>query len=110
MRLAGGLHLGQRSVARLSDTSIPSMSSEFGRSEPVQEVGPALSLLRRLDRLDEGEAGAELSEGAYPVGAVEDEVAILVRGDDYGVALLAFGLHALVADGPAGLRRGPRGG
>ena len=64
-------------------------------SDPRQQVAPALGLLRRLDRLDEGKAGAELSQGAYPVGAVEDEVAVLVRGDYYGVALLSFGFYAL---------------
>ncbi|MDQ3436745.1 MAG: hypothetical protein M3491_05310, partial [Actinomycetota bacterium] len=64
---------------------------QFGPSDPIQEVAPALRLLRRLDRLDEGEAGTKLSEGAYPVGAVEDEVTIFVRGDYHGVALLTFG-------------------
>jgi hypothetical protein len=61
----------------------------------VQEVAPTLRLLRRLDRLDEGEAGTELFEGAYPVGAVEDEVTVFVRGDYYGVALLTLSFDAL---------------
>ena len=64
-------------------------------SPPREQVGPALGLLRRLDRLDEGEWGAELPEGAHPVGAVEDEVAVLVRRHDYGVSLLALRFHAL---------------
>jgi hypothetical protein len=57
-------------------------------------VAPALRLLRRLNNLDEGEAGTKLSEGAYPVGPVEDEVPILVRGDYYGVVLLTFGFDS----------------
>jgi hypothetical protein len=65
-----------------------------GPSDSVQEVAPALRLLRRLDRLDEGEAGTKLSECAYPVGPVEDEVTVFVRGDYYGVALLTFGFDA----------------
>ena len=57
-------------------------------------MAPALGLLGWLDRLDEGEGGAEFVEGAHPVGAVENEVAVLVRGDYYGVSLLAFRFHA----------------
>jgi hypothetical protein len=57
-------------------------------------VAPAFRLLRRLDHLDEGEAGTKLPEGAYPVGPVEDEVTVFVRGDYYGVALLTFGFDA----------------
>jgi len=71
------------------------------RLHPVQEVAPTFRLLRRLDRLDEGEAGTKLSEGAYPVGAVEDEVTIFVRGDYYRVALLPFGLDAPPQTGQA---------
>ena len=44
--------------------------------------------------MDEGEAGTKLIEGADPVGTVEDEVAVFVRGDYYGVALLPFGFDA----------------
>ena len=55
---------------------------------------PAFRLLRRLDRLDEGEARTKLSESAYPVGPVEDEVTVFVRGDYYRVALLTFGFDA----------------
>jgi hypothetical protein len=57
-------------------------------------VAPTLSLLRWLDYLDECEAGTKFLEGAYPVGPIEYEVAILVRGDYYRVALLAFGFDA----------------
>ena len=64
-------------------------------------MAPALRLLRRLDHLDEGEAGTKLSEGAYPVGPVEDEVAVLVRGDYYGVALFTFGFDAFPQTGQA---------
>ena len=64
-------------------------------------MAPALRLLRRLDRLYEGEAGTKLSEGAYPVGAVEDEVTIFVRGDYYGVALLTFGFDTPPQTGQA---------
>ena len=88
---AGRLDLGQRAIAGSFGCFDPLDVAQVGRSDSVEQVAPALGLLRRLDRLDEGEAGAELPEGAYPVGAVEDEVAVLVRGDYYGVALLAFG-------------------
>ena len=64
-------------------------------------MAPAFRLLRRLDHLDEGEAGTKLPEGTYPVGAVEDEVTVFVRGDYYGVSLLAFGFHALPQTGQA---------
>jgi len=74
---------------------------QLGRPDPVEEVAPALRLLRRLDALYEDEAGTKLFEDAYPVGAVEDEVTVLVRGDYYGVALLPFGFHALSQTGQA---------
>jgi hypothetical protein len=74
---------------------------QFVLPDPVQKVTPALRLLRRLDRLDQGEAGTELIEGADPVRAVEDEVTILMRGDYYGVTLLPFGLHATPQTGQA---------
>ena len=64
-------------------------------------MAPALSLLRGVDHLDEGEAGTKLPEGTYPVGAVEDEVTVFVRGDYYGVSLFAFGFHALPQTGQA---------
>jgi hypothetical protein len=64
-------------------------------------VAPALRLLRRLDDLDQDEAGAQLCEGAHPVGAVEDQVAIPVRGDYYRVALFSFGLDAPSQSGQA---------
>jgi hypothetical protein len=76
-------------------------AAKFDLFDPVQEVAPALRLLRRLDHLDEGEAGAQLPEGAYPVGSVEDQVAVLVRGDYYGVALFTFGFDALPQTGQA---------
>ena len=64
-------------------------------------MAPALGLLWRLDRLDEGERGAELSEGAHPVGAVEDQVAVLVGGYYYWVSLLTFRFHAFAQAGQA---------
>ena len=74
---------------------------QVGPSDSVQEVAPALRLLRRLDRLDEREAGTKLSEGAYPVGSVEDQVTVFVPGDYYGVVLLAFGFHSFPQTGQA---------
>ena len=64
-------------------------------------MSPALGPLRRLDCLDEGEGGAKLSEGAHPVGAIEDEVTVHVRGYYHGVALLTFCFHALPQAGQA---------
>jgi len=93
--LAGGeLHLGQSSIAGSIRHFYSFDVVEFGPTDSIQEVTPALRLLRRLDHLDEGEAGTKLSEGAYPVGTVEDEVTVFVRGDYYGVALLPLGFDA----------------
>jgi hypothetical protein len=92
----GGLHLGQGSIAGDFDTS---EVIQFGPSYPVQEVAPAFRLLRRFDHLDEGKAGTKLSEGAYPVGPVKDEVAVFVRGDYYGVALFIFDFDAFPQTG-----------
>ena len=48
---------------------------------------PASGVLGEVYGLDEGKADVELGEGAHPVGAVENEVAVAVGGDDDGVAL-----------------------
>jgi hypothetical protein len=98
---AGGLHLGQSSIAGSIQHFYSFNVVQFGPTDPIQEVAPALRLLRRLDHLDEGEAGTKLTKGAYPVGAVEDEVTIFVRGDYYGVALLTFGFDASPQTGQA---------
>ena len=90
----GSLHLGQRSVAAFSRRLDPFDASQFGPSDAVQEVAPALRLLRWFDDLDEDKTGAQLSEGAYAMGTVEDQVAVLVRGYYYGVALFPFTLDA----------------
>ena len=98
---AGGLHLGQSSIAGSIRHFYSFDVVQFGPTDSIQEVAPALRLLRWLDRLDEGEAGTKFAQGAYPVGAVEDEVTIFVRGDYYGVALLTFGFDASPQTGQA---------
>jgi hypothetical protein len=92
--LAGSLDLGERRKTETSGYFYTFDVVQIVLSYSVQEVAPALRLLRRLDRLDEDEAGTELFEGAYPVGAVEDEVTVFVRGDYYGVALLTLSFDA----------------
>jgi len=91
---ADGLDLGQRRKAESIRHFYSFDVVQIVLPHPVQEVAPALRLLRRLDLLDEGEARTKLVEGADPVGAVEDEVAAFMRGDYDGVALLPFGLDA----------------
>jgi hypothetical protein len=64
-------------------------------------VGPALGSLRGLDELGQDEAAAQLLQGADPVGPVEDQATIPLRGDDHRVALFPLGLDAPAQVGEA---------
>ena len=63
--------------------------------------------LGELDKLHQGEATGEFAQGARPVGTVEEEIPVLVRGDDNEVSL--YGLlrdllaHASETGGVVGL-------